>query len=72
MASRRAEQARAYRLGGAVDRLRALTGAGLLDVPMAFMEFAPLARPSDPGLLQAWGEGARMTSEEAVAYALNG
>jgi predicted ATPase/class 3 adenylate cyclase len=72
IAKRRGEEERAYRLGGVVDRLRSLTGAGLMDVPLAFMEFAPLARPSDPELLRAWGEGARLSNEEAVEFALNG
>ncbi len=72
IANRQGEQARAYKLGGTVDRLRSATGAGLMDVPMAFLEFAPLARPSDPDLLRAWEEGTRLSNEEAVEYALNG
>ncbi len=72
LARRRGDEAAANRLAGAVDRLRALTGAGLMDQPMAFLEMAPITRPSDARLLRAWDEGAQMSTEEAIAYALGG
>jgi predicted ATPase/class 3 adenylate cyclase len=70
-ANRLGQRERAYRLAGAVEKLRLATGAGLTDAPVRFLEFTPLGRPDDPDLLRAWEEGARMSTEEAIAYALS-
>jgi len=72
IADRKGESERAYRLGGAVDRLRAMTGAGLMDQPLSFLAFEPMARPTDPELARAWDEGGRLSTEEAIELALNG
>jgi hypothetical protein len=61
------------RIGGAVDSLRLTTGAGLIDAPPDFIYFSIPKRPeSDPEEQRLWDEGARMSAEEAVDYALSG
>ena len=61
------------RIGGAVDSLRGTTGAGLIDAPPDFIYFSIPKRPeSDPEEQRWWDEGARMSAEEAVDYALSG
>ncbi len=70
LAQRNARPRRAYRLWGAVDKLRSVTGAGLMDSPLRFLDFERIARPADPDLAQEWDEGVRLSTEEAVAYAL--
>ncbi|MEO6349332.1 MAG: AAA family ATPase [Candidatus Limnocylindrales bacterium] len=57
-------------LGGAVERLRNETGAGLVDAPLEFVDFTVPDKPTDPTGLSQWESGARMSTEEAVAYAL--
>lgn len=70
LADRAGERERAARLGGAVERLRQETGAGILDAPIEFVEYTPPGRPTDAEGIRWWEEGARMSTEEAVAYAL--
>ncbi|HYI22899.1 MAG TPA: adenylate/guanylate cyclase domain-containing protein [Candidatus Limnocylindrales bacterium] len=65
------DRERANRLGGAVEMLRAATGAGLIDDAPEWFEFSIPVRPEgDPEASQWWDEGTRMSIEEAVAYAL--
>jgi len=65
------DRERANRLGGAVETLRAATGAGLIDDAPEWFEFSIPSRPEeDLEALQWWDEGARMSTEEAVTYAL--
>ena len=71
LANRRGQTERFVRLGGAVERLREETGAGLADTPVDFLEFALPERPTDAADLKIWGEGRRLSTEEAIAYALD-
>ena len=65
------DKERASRIGGAVETLRTATGAGLLDRPPDFIDFYIPERPvGDPGAERWWDEGTRLSTEEAVAYAL--
>lgn len=70
VADRRGDVERVNRLGGAINRLRAETGAGLLDSPLQFVDFSVPERPSDANGSKQWDEGARLTTEEAISYAL--
>jgi tetratricopeptide (TPR) repeat protein len=68
-ASARGDQEQAVRIGGAVETLRAATGAALLDDAPEWFEFSIPKRPvDDPQALEWWDEGASMTTEEAVTY----
>jgi predicted ATPase len=61
----------AARLGGAVETLRAATGAGLIDDAPTFIGFAIPKRPEDDTeLLTVWEEGKRLSTEEAITFAL--
>jgi tetratricopeptide (TPR) repeat protein len=67
----RDERERATRLGGALETMRAATGAGLIDDAPEWFEFRIPDRPSgDPQADAWWAEGTRMSPAEAVAYAL--
>ncbi len=70
VAHRRRQTERVNRLGAAIERLRAETGAGLVDAPLEFIEYSIPERPSDEVGRKQWDEGARLTTEAAVAYAL--
>jgi hypothetical protein len=60
------------RLSGAVETMRAATGAALIDAPPEFLDFQIPKRPTDdPEALAWWEEGARMSTEEAIAYAMS-
>lgn len=71
LADRRGQRRRQLRLAGATIKLRAATGAGLLDVPTDVVQFAMPVVPTDPAELHIWEEGGRMTPEEAADYALS-
>jgi hypothetical protein len=65
------DRERAAKLGGAVDKLRLATGAGLIDQTPDFIDFQIPKRPDgDPEAEAWWDEGVRLTTEEAIAYAL--
>lgn len=70
LAERRGQQARCLRLGGATTKLRAATGAGLLDLPSEVIQFVMPTPPTDAADVRIWDEGARMTAEEAIDYAV--
>ena len=65
------DKERATRIGGAVETLRAATGTGLLDQPLEGVDFSIPERPvGDPEAEAWWDEGTRLSTEEAIAYAL--
>ncbi len=71
LADRASQTDRAHRLGGALQRLRDESGAGLADVPVDFVDYALPERPADdPDALRLWEEGGRLSTEEAIAFAL--
>jgi len=54
-----------------VQRLRDESGAGLADVPVDFVDYALPEKPTDDqAALKLWDHGSRMSTEEAIAYAL--
>lgn len=61
---------RAARLTGAVRTLERTTGTGLNWWNRAVLEYAPEETFADPHLAAIVAEGEAMTTEEAVAYAL--
>ena len=66
------QRKRANRLGGAIESLRSATGAGLIDLPLEFVDFSLPVKPTDDGeQLAWWEEGKRMSAEEAAHYALD-
>ena len=70
LADRAGQKERFHRLGGAAEKLRIDTGAGIADA-FDFLDFALPERPTnDPEALRIWEEGGRLSTEEAVAYAL--
>ena len=71
IARRRGQKVRELRLAGAAVKLRALTGTGLLDVPVDVIQFTMPTRPDSPAEQREWDAGARMSAEEAAAYALD-
>ena len=71
LADRARQTERFHTLGGAVQRLRDESGAGLADVPIDFMDYAPPEKPTgDPVALELWAKGGRLSTEEAISYAL--
>ena len=70
LANRAGQRDRSHRLGGAIERLRIESGAGLADVPVDFMDYGIPERPLDPQAIQLWEEGGRLSTDEAVAMAL--
>ncbi|MGI8928948.1 MAG: ATP-binding protein [Candidatus Limnocylindrales bacterium] len=71
LADRARQTERFHTLGGAVQRLRDESGAGLADVPVDFMDYALPEKPTDDqAALKLWDHGSRMSTEEAIAYAL--
>lgn len=72
LADRAGETDRFQRLGGALERLRSETGAGLIDTPVDFLEINLPERPTnDPEGLRIWEEGSRLSTEEAISFALS-
>ena len=71
LAARRGKTERVNRLGGAIERLRRETGAGLLETPVRFVDYGPPDKPTDPAGLEQWAGGAKLSTEEAIAYALS-
>jgi predicted ATPase len=70
LASSRKQRTRANRLGGAVEALRAATGASLVDSPIEVVDFVLPVKPTEPPAIAEWEQGARMSAAEAAAYAL--
>ena len=61
---------RAWRLGGAADRLRQQSGSDLVLAPR--LDLTASKRPSgDAPAEAAWVEGEQLTIEAAIAYALS-
>lgn len=71
LASRRGQKVREFRLGGAADKLRASTGAALIDSSLDVVQFVMPGEPTDAAELREWNAGARMSAEEAAHYALS-
>jgi hypothetical protein len=69
-AERSGEIERATRLGGAAERLRDETGTGLVDSPVPFLQDYLPARPATPELMKIWEEGRRLSTDDAIEYAL--
>jgi len=71
LANRAGQTERFHRLGGAIERLRNESGAGLADVPVDFMDYGIPERPiGDEEALRLWDEGGRLSTDEAVQFAL--
>ena len=70
LAARRDDTERFDRLAGVLERLRAETGAGIVDSIPEFVKFELPAKPTEGDRLATWEQGGRMTVEEAVSYAL--
>jgi hypothetical protein len=56
-------------LGGAIERLRDDTGAGIADTPVEFLDYGLPDLPTDEGEKRIWAEGRLLSTEEAVALA---
>jgi predicted ATPase/class 3 adenylate cyclase len=61
---------RAARLSGAVSTLERRTGTGLAPLNRFLLRFEPDRLRDDPATAATWAEGERMTTPEAIAYAL--
>ena len=61
---------RAARVSGAVSNLEQVSGTGLNLWNRELLDFDPERLRSDPALASAWAEGEAMTTDQAVAYAL--
>lgn len=73
LASKRGDTERYWRLSGAVNAERLMTGADLILSPISQIEWQVPDTPaagSEPARL--WAEGERMSAEEAIALALEG
>jgi predicted ATPase len=71
VAERDGQTERQHRLGGAVEALSEATGTGLVGGQMDFMDLHQPEKPvDDPAAMRLWEEGARLSVEEAIAYAL--
>jgi hypothetical protein len=71
LAQRRTQKVRELRLAGATMKLRAATGAGLLDTPLDVIQFVMPTVPSSPDEMREFETGGRMSPEEAAEYALS-
>jgi len=67
VADRRNNRERFLRLGGAIERLREETGAGLADAPVEFLDYSLPEMPANPDEQRIWAEGKRLSAEDAVA-----
>ncbi|HJP72051.1 MAG TPA: adenylate/guanylate cyclase domain-containing protein [Candidatus Limnocylindria bacterium] len=72
VAHRSGDRSRAARLSGAVANLERTSGTGLNLWNREVLGFHPDTIRNDPALADDWAAGERMTSQEAVAYALSG
>jgi hypothetical protein len=61
---------RAARLAAAVSVLQRSSGTGLTPGNRELIGFSHEPLQANPDLAEAWAEGERMTTDEAVAYAL--
>ncbi len=68
-ADRRGNRERFLRLGGALERMREETGAGIADTPVDFLEFALPEMPANDAEQQTWNEGRQLSTDETVALA---
>jgi tetratricopeptide (TPR) repeat protein len=71
LADRAGQTDRFLRLGGAIEKLREQSGAGLADVPVDFLDYSLPDRPTDPGALSIWDKGRLLSMEEAISFALD-
>ena len=72
LANRRGEEERYWRLSGAVNAERLKTGADLILSPISEIEWRVPDRPAEGSeTARLWAEGERMSSDEAIAYALD-
>jgi predicted ATPase/class 3 adenylate cyclase len=70
-AERRGQVERQHRLGGAVEALTRSSGLGVINESMDLLDFRPPEKPvDDPAAMELWQAGARLSVDEAVAYAL--
>ena len=71
LAHRRGEEERYWRLSGAVNAERLRTGADLVLSPIREIDWeVPDRLPEGATTARLWAEGERLSSEEAIAYAL--
>jgi predicted ATPase/class 3 adenylate cyclase len=70
LAQLRGQKRRELVLAGATVKLRADTGAGLVDAPIDIFQFVVVPVPSTPDEQRVYDMGARMSPEEAAGYAL--
>jgi predicted ATPase/class 3 adenylate cyclase len=71
IAQQRGQLDRGWRLAGAADALRELTGTDLASLPFDLPGWqTTLAPPEDATYLPFWEEGRGLSAEKAVAYAL--
>ncbi|HEX2884536.1 MAG TPA: adenylate/guanylate cyclase domain-containing protein [Candidatus Limnocylindria bacterium] len=68
----RGDRQRAARLSGAVAVLEQRTGTGLNPPNRTVLGFDVSVLHGDPEVNAAWAEGERMTTDDAIAYALGG
>jgi predicted ATPase/class 3 adenylate cyclase len=71
LADRAGQTERFLHLGGAIAKLRDQTGAGLVDVPVDFLDYALPEPPTDAESLALWEEGKLLSTEEAISFALD-
>jgi predicted ATPase/class 3 adenylate cyclase len=69
-AQRHGQKLRELRLAGATVKLRASTGAGLLDAPIDVIQFVLPTQPESPEEQREFEIGGRMSAQEAAHYAL--
>jgi hypothetical protein len=66
------DEARAARISGAVAKLEHSSGTGLNPANRILYGYDPTYLRDKPETVDAWADGARLTPEEAIAYALEG
>jgi tetratricopeptide (TPR) repeat protein len=68
-ADRRGQREKFLRLGGALERMREETGAGIADTPVEFLDFTLPEMPASDEERGIWAEGRLLSTDEAVALA---
>ncbi len=68
-ADKEGHRERFLRLGGALERMRDDTGAGIADTPVEFLEFSLPEMPVNDEERKLWLEGRKLSTDEAVALA---
>ena len=69
VADRRGYRDRFLMLGGAAERLRDDTSAGLAASPLEFLDYGIPEMPTDVDEQRKWAEGRKLSTDEAVALA---